>query len=72
MTERIENGTVVKVTASDYDSRRLHGDLLVVKGYSKTYDSYYVQSYEGQTCCFIGADKIEVVDWKDNPERRIN
>ena len=59
--DRIENGTLVRVIASDYDSRRLQGDVMVVLGYSKTYDSYYVRAFGGQTCCYIEADKIEVV-----------
>ena len=59
--DRLENGTIVKVIASDYDTRRLQGDLLVIKGYSKTYNSYYVQAYGGETCCYIDADKIAVV-----------
>lgn len=59
---KLENGTIVKVIASDYDTRRLKGDLMVIRGYSKSYDSYYVQAYGGQTCCYIDADKIEVAN----------
>ena len=62
---KLENGTIVKVVASDYDTRRLHGDLMVIRGYSKSFDSYYVQAYGGQTCCYIEADKIEVVNGKE-------
>lgn len=64
--EKIKVGTVVKVIASDYDTRRLHGDLMVVLGYSKTYDSYYVRSYYGQTCCYLKSTDIEVVNEKEN------
>lgn len=62
---KLENGTIVKVIASDYDTRRLKGDLMVIRGYSKSYDSYYVQAYGGQTCCYIDANKIEVVNSKE-------
>ena len=60
----LKNGTIVKVIASDYDSRRLQGDLMEVMGYSKSYDSYYLKAYGGQTCCYVEADKLEVVEEK--------
>ena len=60
----LKNGTIVRVTASDYDSRRLQGDLMEVMGYSKSYDSYYLKAYGGQTCCYVEADKLEVVEEK--------
>ena len=59
---KLENGTIVKVIASDYDTRRLKGDLMVIRGYSKSYDSYYVQAYGGQTCCYLKAQDVVVVD----------
>lgn len=61
---KLENGTIVKVIASDYDTRRLKGDLMVIRGYSKSYDSYYVQAYGGQTCCYLKAQDVVVVDEK--------
>ena len=59
---QLKNGTIVKVVASDYDTRRLQGDLMEVLGYSKTYDSYYVKAYGGQTCCYLKSQDVVVVD----------
>ena len=60
--EKLKNGTIVKVTASDYDTRRLQGDLMEILGYSKSYDQYYVQAVGGQTCCYLNRKDFEVVD----------
>ena len=64
--ERLKNGTIIRVTASDYDTRRLQGDLMEILGYSKSYGQYYVKAVGGQTCCYLNEKDIEVVEDETN------